>query len=225
MSRKQNKQRNMAVLESEFKRAKFLKRDSSVGLFMLEDKTKIRLHQDVITGSLSTIDKGSIFEIPTSLINDASIVGNQRCIVSNPKQGKTPKVINPLFGQRMSEHCMYEQVFITEAHDHKTYGIPIGVKYYWLGSNDVPTVGSCVMISDWNTDTHTLVLIKKISEYFKDLLYGIALSINGEVVKNNVGALEDSELESFSIKRCMFTLLLNKTEQQMGPTYAIKMLK
>jgi hypothetical protein len=213
MSRQKNKKKN-----NEFKPAKFLKRDSSVGLFMLDDKRKIRIHQDCIENSLWDIEKGTAFTIPESLINESSIVSNQRCIVTNPHKDEKPKAS---LMQKMSDHSLSEQVFETQDYDTKNYGLPSGIKYYWMGRDDIPTVGSCVLISDWKKDEHKVVLVKKISEYFGDTLYGIVLSKDGVLTTDDITS---ADLEVFSIKKCMFTIL-DKAGAQMGPNWLIVYLK
>lgn len=175
-SRKSNQANN----KSKTVDAKFLKRDVSVGLFLLEDGRKIRIHQIDIDNSvvLSELDKGTKFLIPKSMLTDDRIVSTKRKIARKCGESETSS---------KDKDKRYDTEFICKIatdEDASWYSVPIGTEYYWLTYNEAPLLGDIVLVSDWDTDVHKLVRVSCIGQR-GERVFGKTLSVSDTDVSMN----------------------------------------
>jgi hypothetical protein len=190
-----NRQSNQANNKSKTVDAKFLKRDVSVGLFLLEDGRKIRIHQIDIDNSvvLSELEKGTKFLIPKSMLTDDRLVSTKRKIARKCGESETSS---------KGKDKRYETEYICEIandEDAKWYHVPVGTEYYWLNYCEFPLLGDIVLVSDWDSDVHSLVKVSSISTR-NDQVFGKVLSVNGvDTTKNNRYSWHDLSSLSFVV--------------------------
>lgn len=197
MSRKNNKKNNSSTSVD----AVFLKRDSDVGLFMLEgqEKTKVRIHKDNIKTPLYSIDKWDKFSMPKSLIQDA--FPNARRVIScddSPSATET-KSGNLKYFETEEEHKYAQSTQeITTSHLSEFYHLAIGTKYYWLSPRCIPELDDIVLLKDRHGAT-VVVSVRKIDKEDEVRLFCKVLMRNGEKSKEGTFLWVDNSTCLFRI--------------------------
>lgn len=142
MGRKKNKKNNQRNWRDQYcYTLYFIKNMGDAGLFMDADKTKYTVKAKHLARHLPLYEDGERVYINKK---NAELVIRERLIVEN-----VPKLDSP-YENANNVHSMSE-------YEADSFGVPKGLKVFWLGYNEIPKKGDVVIANLYNSISESVI--------------------------------------------------------------------